>query len=72
MTLADIQTGVETKIIAIGEEQNIRQQLRELGIFPGDSVRVIRRAGFGGPLLVECRGLQIAIGRKVAKKVRVA
>ncbi len=71
MTLAEVKIGVRTKIVSIGDGQNVRQQLRELGIFPGDTVRVVRRAGVGGPLLIECRGIQVAIGRAIAKRVRV-
>lgn len=69
--LGNLTDGSESKIKAIGGERNARQQLRELGLFPGDTVRVVRRAAFGGPLLVECRGTQIALGRGIAENVKV-
>jgi ferrous iron transport protein A len=69
--LTQIDEGTNGTIVAIRGERNARQQLRELGLFPGDSVRVIRRAAFGGPLLVECRGTQIAIGLAIAEQVEV-
>ncbi len=69
MTLAELDEGTHTKIVSIDGGRHARQQLRELGLFPGDTVRLLRRAAFGGPLLVECRGTQIAIGRGIAAKV---
>lgn len=71
MTLADLKEDAQTKIVSIDGGCGVQQQLRELGLFPGDTVRVVRRAMMGGPLLVECRDVQVAIGRRVAKKVRV-
>ncbi len=71
MTLIDLAEGASAKIVSIGGRRTARQQLRELGLFPGDTVRVLRRASFGGPLLVECRGTQVAIGRGIAEKVTV-
>ena len=49
MTLVDLDEGKNAKIVLIGGERNTRQQLRELGLFPGDTVRVVRRAALGGP-----------------------
>jgi Fe2+ transport system protein FeoA len=71
MTLVEMNEGAKAKIVAIGGGRSARQQLRELGLFPGDTIRVLRHAAFGGPLLVECRGTQIAIGRGIAEKVTV-
>ncbi len=71
MTLCEIQQGSQAKIVSIGGGRTAQQQLRELGLFPGDTVRVLRRAAFQGPLLIECRGTQIALGRGVAAKVVV-
>jgi len=71
MTLSEMNERANAKIVSIGGGRHARQQLRELGLFPGDGVRLIRRAAFGGPLLVECRGVQIAIGRAIAENVEV-
>jgi Fe2+ transport system protein FeoA len=71
MSLLDLNENMTAKIVAIEGGRGARQQLRELGLFPGDAVRVVRRAAFGGPVLVECRGTQIAIGRGIAAKVKV-
>ncbi len=71
MTLIDLEESKTGRIVSIGGERNARQQLRELGLFPGDTVRLVRRAALGGPLLIECRGVQIAVGRTIAENVLV-
>ena len=71
MNLSELPEGTTAKIVSIGGGGIARQQLRELGLFPGDAVRLVRYAAFGGPLLVECRGTQIAIGRGIAGQVQV-
>jgi ferrous iron transport protein A len=71
MTLAEVDQDQTAKIVMIGGGSNMRQQLRELGLYPGDIVRVLRRAAFQGPLLIESRGTQIAIGRAIAERVQV-
>lgn len=71
MTLAELGEDAKAKIVSIGGGTNVQQQLRELGLYPGDTIRVIRRAAFQGPLLIESRGTQIAIGRAIAENVLV-
>jgi ferrous iron transport protein A len=45
--------------------------LNTLGIHVGDAVRVVERAPFHGPVLVEVHGTRVALGRGVARKVMV-
>lgn len=71
MTLVEITEGENVKIVSIGGGSNTQQQLRELGLYAGDTIRVVRRAAFQGPLLIETRGTQIAIGRAIAEQVVV-
>ncbi len=71
MTLLELPEDTQAKIVSIGGGRGAQQQLRELGLFPGDTIRLVRRAAFRGPLLVECRGTQIALGRGIAAKIRV-
>jgi Fe2+ transport system protein FeoA len=42
-----------------------------MGIHVGDEVRVLSRAPFGGPLLIESRGTRVAIGKQLAEKIKV-
>jgi Fe2+ transport system protein FeoA len=41
------------------------------GVFPGDRIRVVRVAPFGGLILVEINQREVALGRRVAAKVIV-
>ena len=49
----------------------VRRNLNELGLHVGDEVSVIRRAPFGGPLVIENRGHRVAIGKRLAEKIGV-
>jgi Fe2+ transport system protein FeoA len=42
-----------------------------MGIHAGDRIRVLRRAPFGGPLVIDNRGTQVAVGKQLAEKIRV-
>ena len=62
-------TCAQIKNIAGGKK--LKSKLTQLGLHVGDSVHVLRRAPFGGPVLVECNGREIALGRGVAEKIIV-
>lgn len=46
-------------------------RLRELGLIPGEKIRIAGRAPFGEPLLVEVRGAVVALRKKEAQCVQV-
>ncbi len=48
-----------------------RRRLLSLGIHPGEKLRIIKSGFFGGPILVEVRGAEVAIGRGAASRVVV-
>jgi len=45
--------------------------LSQLGIGIGDVIFIKRNAPFGGPILIEHNGTEIAIGRGVAERIIV-
>jgi len=49
----------------------LKSKLNQLGLQVGDKLHVLRRAPFGGPVLVECNGREVALGRGVAEKIIV-
>lgn len=71
MTLIQVQNGQTVKIVRFTGGIGLEHKLRQLGIVPGDSARVLRHAPFGGPVLVEVEGRSVALGRGVASKVIV-
>jgi len=70
-TLDKVPEGKSVRVIEIRGGWGIRQRLSQLGIYPGDIVRVVRSGVFGGPFYIEVNGNGIAIGRGVASHIKV-
>ena len=70
-TLLQISPGVSVRIIEFYGGVTLRSKLTQYGIYPGDCLRLLRKAPLGGPLLVECNDREIALGRGVADKIIV-
>jgi ferrous iron transport protein A len=47
------------------------RRLAQMGIHPGDIITVLRHGAFGGPVLIEIHGFQVALGRGVAARILV-
>jgi len=69
--LLQIQPGASVRVIDFDGGVNLRNKLTQYGIYPGDYLRLLRKAPLGGPLLVECNEREIALGRGVADKIIV-
>jgi len=59
------------RILLISGGWGVRRSFNQLGIHAGDCVQVVRRAPFGGPLMIENQGTNVAISKQLAEKVRV-
>ena len=46
--------------------------LAQLGLVPNADVRVVSTEPFGGPVILEVRGVERAVGRELAATVRVS
>ena len=71
MNLYQARNLAELRISLISGGWGVRRNLNQLGLHVGDKVSVIRKAPFGGPLVVESRGHRLAIGRRLAEKIGV-
>ena len=71
MHLSELESGNCVKFVCVEGGKRLTGTLRQYGFYPGEQIRVIRVAPFGGPVLVEINQREIALGRKVAGKVRV-
>ena len=58
-------------IAVISGGWGVRRNLNELGFHVGDEISVIRKAPFGGPLVIENKGQRVAIGKRLAEKIGV-
>jgi len=70
-TLLQISPGNSVRVIDFDGGIHLRSKLTQYGIYPGDCLRLLRKAPLGGPLLVECNEREIALGRGVADKIIV-
>jgi ferrous iron transport protein A len=59
------------RILLITGGWEVRRSFNQMGIQPGDRVRVLRRAPFGGPMMIDNRGTQVAVGKQLAEQIRV-
>ena len=71
ITLNMVLPGKKVRIIMVEGGVRCRQCLAELGVYPGDIVKVIRSAPFAGPILVEVNGARVMLGRGMASKIIV-
>ena len=71
MTLDQLGPGGEARVLDIRAGHGLRRRLNHLGIHPGDIIRLSGRGAFRGPLLVQVHGMQVALGRGVARHVLV-
>jgi len=71
LNLYDARKHSNLRIRLISGNWEVRRSFSQLGLHVGDRVRVVRKAPFGGPLIVENRGSKVAIGRQLAENIRV-
>jgi ferrous iron transport protein A len=73
MTLRELEIDREAKIVRLTLAADAASYLRAVGFAEGVSVRVIRRAAFGGPLHVRTSsGADVALDRELAAGVELA
>jgi len=66
-----IREGQKVKVISISGGWGIRQRLACLGIHPGNEIIIKKSAIMRGPILISIHGNQVALGRRIARKVIV-
>ena len=71
MTLDQLQPGQHARILAIEGGRELARRLGQMGIHPGDTISVSRRGAFRGPVLVSIHNSRVAIGRGIARRIRV-
>lgn len=71
ISLADLPRVGLARVLTVEGDDAASQRLRELGFTPGTEVDFVRRAPFGGPLVVQLRGYQLALRPAEARRVRI-
>jgi ferrous iron transport protein A len=71
LNLYEADDQAELRILLITGGWEVRRSFNQIGIQPGDHIRVLRHAPFGGPLVIDNQGTQVAIGKQLAQKIRI-
>lgn len=72
MTLANLSTGEEAKVLSVSGDNAITKRLMEMGVVPGVSVRVIKTAPLGCPIEIRVRGYSLALRKAEAQTIEIA
>ncbi len=70
-TLDTVDVLRKSRVVFIEGGQGVGAHLNTLGIHVGDQLEVVERAPFRGPVLIQINGTRLALGRGVARRVRV-
>ena len=72
-TLADVVPGASAVVASLDLAPEERDEVEAVGLSPGSTVTVLRRAPFGGPLHVRVdTGAELALGAAIAARVMLA
>lgn len=71
MTLADIDNQNPFRVIDVLEGSIAIERLAEMGFLPGTIVQRIGQAPAGDPIVLQIRGLRLAMRRSDAKFIKV-
>jgi Fe2+ transport system protein FeoA len=71
VNLYEAEDHANLKIRGILGGWGIRRSFNELGIHTGDRIRVLYRAPFGGPLVIDNGGTRVAVSKQLAEKIKV-
>lgn len=70
-TLEKLKAADSAVVRDIEGGRGVRRRFSHLGIHPGDTVKMIRKGFFGGPVLIAIHGIEVGIGQGMAEKLLV-
>ena len=71
IVLDQMSENKKARVLDIQGGWGIRRRLGQMGIHAGDIITMLRFGAFGGPILIEVHGFQVALGRQVASRITV-
>lgn len=69
--LVDCKENTQARIVGIKAGRGAVMNLSHLGMNIGNTVRVVRKSPFKGPVVVLHQGSEVAIGYGLAQKIQV-
>ena len=70
--LDEIKSGQKAEVKEIHSGHNAADRLAEMGIVPGTVVKVVASYPFKGPVIIEVDGTRMALGRGLARRIKVS
>jgi len=71
LSLDLVEADQRVGVIRVAGGRGLRQRLNKMGIHSGSNLLVKRSGIIGGPILVHLQGVDVAIGRGMARKIIV-
>jgi len=71
-TLADVANGQTAKVASVLGVGAVTRRLMEMGIVPGELIRVVKAAPFGDPMEIKIRGYHLAVRRNEARMIEIS
>jgi len=71
MTLADLKPGQSGRIVAVASSGALRRRLMDMGLLPGQEIRVEKVAPLGDPLEIQVRSYHLSLRRAEAEGIAV-
>lgn len=71
-TAAQLELGSSAVIDEVDGADATALRLLEMGLVPGTSIKLIKRAPLGDPLQLQVRGFHLSLRRAEAQRVRVS
>lgn len=71
MTLAELESGREARVMAFNGGPNMIRRLENLGLLRGKTIKKISNNPFKGPVVVKINQVELAIGFKMASRITV-
>ena len=71
-SLTELPLGAVARVVSVNGEGPVTRRLLEMGVIPGITVSIVKRAPFGDPIEVRVRGYSLAMRRKEADAIEVA
>ncbi len=68
--LANLAIGTKGKIRSISDS-DLEQKLLEMGCTPGEQIKVVRRAPFGGPVAILVSSYVLSVRKEDALKIDI-
>ena len=71
LTLDQLAPGHSATVLEVEGDDAIARRISDLGLWPGASVSVVRRAPLGDPIQVRIGGYHLALRRVEGRRVRL-